>query len=166
VGEHIRFQRLLPGLQTVVFDTDELVLLVPADHALASATPVPFVQTLDYDFVALRLTSSLTRRLSAAAESAGRTLRIRVQVRGFDAMCRMIAAGLGIGILPRAGAAPHVAGMGLKLVRLTGLWTQRRLLLAMRDRESLSGPARAFVEMVEKRATAGNQKLRGKPRRA
>ena len=51
------------------------------------------------------------------------------------------------------GAAPHAHALGLQLVELEGVWTQRRLLLAMRDREALSGPARAFVEMVERRVS-------------
>ena len=144
------------GLQTMVCDTDELMLIVPVGHALAGTKSVPFVQALDHDFVALGRATSLTRQVSAAAESAGRTLRIRVQVRSFDAMCRMVAAGLGVAILPRAGAAPHAAAMGLQLVRLDGVWTQRRLLLAMRDRNALSGPARAFVEMIEQQVAAGD----------
>jgi hypothetical protein len=59
-----------------------------------------------------------------------------------------------VAILPRAGAAPHAAALGLQLLQLDGVWTQRRLLLAMRDREALSAPARAFVEMVERRSSA------------
>jgi DNA-binding transcriptional LysR family regulator len=139
------------GLQTFVCDVDELVLLVPNGHPLAAERAVSFAQALDYDFVAFAGTTSLTRQISAIAEAAGRSLRIRVQVRGFDAMCRMVSAGLGVAIMPRAGASPHAKALGLKLLKLTDSWSQRRLLLAMRDRESLSGPARGFAEMVERR---------------
>ncbi|HEU0200789.1 MAG TPA: LysR substrate-binding domain-containing protein [Burkholderiaceae bacterium] len=95
--------------------------------------------------------TSLTRHVSAAAEAIGRTLKVRVQARTFEAICRIVAAGLGLGILPRAGAAPQAAALGLELVRLEGMRTERRLLLVMRDRESLSTSARAFVELVEQR---------------
>lgn len=140
------------GLHTLLCDSDELVLAMPVGHPLASAESVALADALGHDFVALGRATSLTRQVSAAAEAAGRSLKIRVQVRSFDAMCRMVAAGLGVAILPRAGAAPHVVSMGLRLARLEGLPTQRRLLLAMRDRATLSPPAQAFVEMVERRA--------------
>jgi hypothetical protein len=54
-------------------------------------------------------------------------------------------------ILPRATAAPHRRSMGLRIVRLVGMRTERLLLIAMRDRQSLSPPAQAFVELVERR---------------
>ena len=68
--------------------------MTPAGHPLAGTAAVPFERALDYDFVSLSRTASLTRKISAAAEAIGRTLRIRVQARSFDAMCRMVAAAL------------------------------------------------------------------------
>lgn len=145
------------GLQTLVCDVDELVLVVPAAHPLARQAAVPFVQTLEHDFVAFGRTTSLTRQMSVAAEAAGRSLAIRVQIRSFDAMCRMVGAGLGVGILPRAAALPHAEALGLRIVRLEGAWARRRLLLAMRERAALSAPARAFVEFVERRGPTGGE---------
>ena len=140
------------GLHTLVCDTDELALLVPEGHAFAGAASVSLVQALAQDFVTLNRATSLVRQIAAAAEAANRPLKIRIQVRSFDAMCHMVAAGLGVAILPRAGAAPHVVAMGLKLIALEGMPTRRRLLLAMRDRAALSAAARALVEMVEQNA--------------
>ena len=137
------------GLQSFVCDTDELVLALPAGHALSRVSPVPFEEALAHDFVGLGRSTSLMRQISAAAEATGRTLKIRVQVRSFDAMCRMVAAGLGVAILPRAGAAPHVASMGLHLAALAGVRTERKLLMVMRDGDRLSPAARALVEMLQ-----------------
>jgi DNA-binding transcriptional LysR family regulator len=138
------------GLQAFVCDTDTLVLALPAGHALSRLSPVPFEKVLEHDFVALGRSTSLMRQISAAAEAAARTLKIRVQVRSFDAMCRMVAAGLGVAILPRAGAAPHVASMGLQLAELAGVRTERKLLMVMRDRDALSPAARALVDMLRR----------------
>ena len=142
------------GLQTLVCDTDELALLVPQGHALADEPSVTLAQALEHDFVTLNRATSLVRQIAAAAEAAHRPLKIRIQVRSFDAMCHMVAAGLGVAILPRAGAAPHMAAMDLRLVPLQAMQTQRRLLLALRDRDSLSAAARALVEMVEQAAAS------------
>jgi len=47
-----------------------------------------------------------------AAEREAKPLRVRVQVRSFDAMCQMISANLGIGVLPRAACAPMLGKRG------------------------------------------------------
>ena len=146
------------GLETLVADVDDLVLITPAAHPLAAAMSMAFDRALDHDFVTLARTASLTRKLSAAAEAAGRILRIRVQVRSFDAMSRMVAAGLGLAILPRAGAALYADALKLRIVNLEGLDVRRRLVAAMRDRASLSPAARAFVAMIEARGAAKPQR--------
>lgn len=151
----------LEGLHSFVCDTDELALLVPSGHALAGAKSVSLTQALELDFITLNRATSLVRQIAASAEAANRRLKIRVQVRSFDAMCHMVAAGLGVAILPRMGAAPHVSARGVKLVPLAGMPTQRRLLLVMRQREALSAAARALVEMVEQQQAPAVNAQRG-----
>lgn len=144
------------GLETLRCNVDELVLLVPAAHPLAAAGSVAVRQALDHDQVALPRSASLTRRVIAAAEAAGLTLRIRVQVRSFDAMCRMVACGLGIAVLPSSSARLYAQALGLATLRLTGTEVQRQLLLAMRQRSALSAPALALVQMIEDEVGAGD----------
>lgn len=139
----------IEGLQTMVCEVDDLVLVLPPAHPLAEQGAVEFMEALDYDLVGMSRSTSLMRQISTMAAAQGLSIRIRVQVRSFDAMCKMVRAGVGIGILPRSSALPHAPALGLKLMQLDGMWTQRRLLLAMRDRAALSEPARAFVELVE-----------------
>ena len=142
------------GLHTLVCDVDELVLLLPPGHALAASaddTGVALTEMLEHDLVAFGRTTSLTRQLASAAESVQRPLRLRAQVRSFDAMARMVAAGLGLAVLPRQGALPYAHALGLQIARLKGMSTERRLLLAMRQRDGLSAAARALVELVQAR---------------
>lgn len=140
------------NLETLPCNVDELVLLVPEGHALATQASVGVEQALACDQVALARSASLTRRVIAAAEPAGLTLRIRVQVRSFDSMCRMVAQGLGVAVLPSAAAALYAQALALKVVRLDGMDVQRRLLLAMRQRSQLSAQALALLEMIEAEA--------------
>ncbi len=139
-------------LQSLDCDCDELVLVLPAAHPLASHEVVPIDVVLGHDIVGLNRATSLMRQVAAVADARGLQMKIRVQVRGFDEVCRMIMAGLGIGILPMAGAEPHVKSMGLALRKLSGMQTRRQLLLVMRDEASLSSSARALVTMVRDRA--------------
>lgn len=149
IGENVPAE----GLDTEVCHIDELVLLLPAGHPLVPAgarRPVPLSKVLDHDLVAFARPTSLTRQLSAAAEALQRPLRIRAQVRSFDAMGRMVAAGLGLAVLPREGARPYAHALGLVMASLSGIRTERRLLWAMRDRASLSPAAQALVAMARK----------------
>ncbi|MFV0673132.1 LysR family transcriptional regulator [Variovorax sp. tm] len=137
------------GLETLVCNVDQLVLLVPAGHALDGRRPASVADVFDHDLVTLARSASLTRKVMAAAEAVQRTPRIRVQVRSFDSMCRMVALGLGAAILPRAAAALYAQALGLVQVELEGIQMERVLLLAMRSRSELSSPAAALVEMIE-----------------
>jgi DNA-binding transcriptional LysR family regulator len=137
------------GLEVVLCDVDELVLLVPNDHGLAQRTEVGVQEALGHDQVALARSASLTRKVIGAAETAGLTVKIRVQVRSFDAMCRMVASGLGVAVLPRTAAALYEQALGLKMLRIDGADMERRLLLAMRQRSQLSSAALALVELIE-----------------
>jgi DNA-binding transcriptional LysR family regulator len=143
------------GLETVACDTDQLVLLLPRKHVLATRKRVRFSEAMDYDFIGLERSASLLRLLGSAADTLGRPLKVRVQVRSFDAMCHMIAMGIGIGVLPRAAAMPHVASMNLAHVQLNESWATRHLLLGWRSSGTLSKPARALAEVILGRALSG-----------
>lgn len=150
VGDNVATE----GLQAMPCDTDELVVLLPPGHALAPRRrdlPVPLADLLAHDFVAFARTTTLTRQLVAAAESLHLPLKLRAQVRSFDAMGRMVAAGLGLAMLPRRAAEPYAHALGLVIARVGGMRSERRLLLVMRDEALLSAPARAFVEMARAR---------------
>jgi DNA-binding transcriptional LysR family regulator len=137
------------GLETFVCNVDRLVLLVPLAHALASEPSVAVERALDHNLVTLPRSASLTRKVMAAAEAVGKTPRIRAQVRSFDAMCRMVASGLGLAVLPQAAAPLYAQALGLAVVALSGLDVERRLLVAMQRRDHLSEEAAGFVALIE-----------------
>jgi DNA-binding transcriptional LysR family regulator len=137
------------GLESLLCNVDELVLLVPADHALATEKRVPMARALEHDLVTLPRHASLTRKIIAAADAAGTSARVRVQVRSFDAMCRMVACGLGLAVLPKAAAGLYSRALGIQIVALEGLQVARNLLLVMRRRGDLSAAAAALVSLIE-----------------
>lgn len=145
IGDNVPYE----GLETFVCNVDKLVLLVPSGHPLGKRSIVSVERVFDFDLVTLARSASLTRKVMAAGESVGRAPRIRVQVRSFDSMCRMVASGIGIAILPRAAATLYAKALELKMLGLEGIATDRLLLLAMRRRSELSSAAAALVEMLE-----------------
>jgi DNA-binding transcriptional LysR family regulator len=141
------------GLESLPCHFDELVLLVPRAHTLAQRTSARLEEALVLDQIALPRSASLTRQLVAAAESAGLGLRVRMQARSFDSMCRMVACGLGVAVMPCSAAHLYARALDLSVVTLTGAHVARRLLLVMRRRSGLSSVAAAFVEMANARLT-------------
>ena len=129
------------GLSTTLFQTDELVVLCASNHPLARRKQVDFKTCLAHDFVGLNRGSSLLELTSRAAEQAGMPMRLRVQVRSFDAMCQMIVANLGIGVVPLGACRAQVGALRLKAIQLKDDWAARRLLMAPRSNGALSPAA-------------------------
>ncbi|MDX3905684.1 MAG: LysR family transcriptional regulator [Pigmentiphaga sp.] len=134
-----------PGLVTYPYREDELVLIVPRAHSLAARGVVSFRDTLDYEYVSLPDATSLASRMLEESSRLDHPLKLRIQVRSFDGICRMVATGMGIGILPRIAAAPHAQSMDLVLVALDDPWARRSLLLGVRSPEALTAPARLLA---------------------
>jgi DNA-binding transcriptional LysR family regulator len=133
------------GLQTMPYRRDRLVLVAPVGHPLTQRDTVPFTDALDFDFVSLARGTSLAKRLQAAAAFAGKQLKLRIQVRSFDAMCLMVAAGLGIAVLPEVAVRPHLRSMDLHRIGLAEDWAVRDLLICARDLAALPKPARLLI---------------------
>ena len=119
------------GLATRLFRADELVLVLPLTHRLAgSKSPIAFVDTLDEEWVSLTAGAAMLQKQQQAALAAGRPLKLRMQVRSFDAVCHMVASGLGIAVLPKGASLPILKSMKLSWRPLADGWAQRRLLVA------------------------------------
>jgi DNA-binding transcriptional LysR family regulator len=145
------FTRLPHGADIEVFPfrQDRLVLIVPNDHPLAEHSSVRFSQTLDYEYVALRSGTHLNFQLIKAANDIGRSLRIRMEVSSYDALCLMVQAGVGVGIMP-AGSVGIYKMDGARVVQLDEEWASRDLTLCVRSREGLSVAAGLFLDHVLK----------------
>lgn len=136
------------GLQVFPYRNDELVLAIPREHPLAKAGTVTFGEALAYEFVGPHLESSLHALISAKAKEAGQTVHQRIRVSSFDCMCRMVAARLGIAILPRTIVAQHLPTLPLQMVGLDEAWARRELIIGVRDFDSLPATARALVDLL------------------
>lgn len=120
------------GLEVRDFRKDELVLILPARHRLAGRTPIHFADTLDEQWISLTAGAAMLQKQQQAALAAGRTFKLRMQVRSFDAVGHMVASGLGIAALPKAAGLPIVRAMKLTWRPLADAWAQRQLKIAMR----------------------------------
>ena len=107
----------LAGLETMPFRTDRLVLVVPSGHPLARRRQLAFRDVVGRDFVGLSPGSALQDYLARHAQRLGRRLKLRVRLRGFDAVCRMVAEGVGLAIIPETAARRCRETMAIEVVR-------------------------------------------------
>ncbi len=128
---------------------DELVVLVPKGHPLGGQERIRFADVLDDDLIGLSDGSSLQVRMQDSALAVGRNLRLRVQVSSFDAICRMIEGGLGVGLLPLLAVRPEIIGKGLHALKLDDDWAQRTLYVGVRSASDLTPDAQRLLDFLK-----------------
>jgi DNA-binding transcriptional LysR family regulator len=133
------------GLETLPFRTDRFVLVVAPSHPLATLDRTPFAEVLDCDFVGLDRSSALQRFLAEKAERVGRRLKLRVQLRSFDAVCRLVECNVGIGVVPATTAERHAKTMSIHKIELADDWAVRKLTICIRREADLPIYARDLV---------------------
>ncbi|NEX60456.1 LysR substrate-binding domain-containing protein [Noviherbaspirillum galbum] len=138
----------VPGLEVLNFSTDRLVLVTPANHPLAGKGAVLFSSTLEFDHIGLHEGSTLHHFLKRIVTESRQQLKLRIQVRSFEAMCRMIEAKVGIGILPQSAAQRLSASMAIALVDLDDPWAVRERSVIVQHLDQLPGYARELVECI------------------
>ncbi|MEK8027816.1 LysR substrate-binding domain-containing protein [Pseudaquabacterium rugosum] len=156
----------------------ELAVLVPLGHALArpaagpavgdaapdadadaddadTDTPssprpsgVRFDALLDYDIVGLHLGAAVHEQMRERAQASGRTLNVRVQVRGFDAIAQLVEAGLGVAVLPKVVARRFARVFAVQPLDLDEPWARRDYLLAVRAQDAQPAVVQRFLDAL------------------
>ncbi|GGF50018.1 LysR family transcriptional regulator [Aliidongia dinghuensis] len=136
-----------PGeLETHPLAIDRQVLVVPPDHPLAGETGIAFRDALALEFVGLGAGSALQQHLMQQAARLGRPLAFRVRVGSFEAICRLVEAGVGCGILSESAARRYRRSMAIRIVPLTDDWATRTLKLCLRRDAALPAHARQLIQ--------------------
>ncbi|EKS35262.1 LysR substrate-binding domain-containing protein [Afipia clevelandensis] len=140
-------EAMLPeGLERFPFCDDRLVLVVPANDEIASRRQASFRDVVGRDFIGLTEASALQTHIAMQAAKLGVRLRIRARLRGFDAICQMVEACVGLAIIPEAAARRVGRAARIKIIRISDPWASRRLVVCMRSRPSLPRPVRQFCD--------------------
>lgn len=134
------------GLESQNFRVDELVLIFPRGHSLSGEKAVSFVETLDEPWISLNAGAALLQKQQQAAMAAGKTFKLRMQVRSFDAVGHLVASGLGLAALPKAAALPIIKAMKLGWRPLSDPWAKRQLKIGIRsDADTVIRELRDFL---------------------
>ncbi len=152
------------GLTVMPYRSDRLVLAVPTSHPLADKTQISFAECLGYEFVSLHAGSAIHSFINEVARRHGTSLALRIKVSSFDALCRMVEARVGIGVLPQSSAMRQQQTTDIALVELTDAWAKRDMKICVRSLEDLPVFAQQLVEYLadEKVHQAGITQTQGK----
>lgn len=136
------------NLQVLHFSTDRLVLVAPKEHELTRRKNIKLRDTLAYHHVGMQEGSTLQAFMRDQAEILGETLEWRIQLSSFEAVCRMVEAGVGIGVIPESAALRNSRTMNLAILPINEPWVVRERSILVRDIDALPGCVKALINLL------------------
>ena len=140
------------NIERIPFSEDRLVLVTSREGELANRRQVDFSEVVERDFVGLITSSALHAHVTGHAARLGARLRFRARLNNFDAIGQMVAAGIGIAVMPEVAAKRCARSMKINVVRIRDPWANRRLVICARSFTSLPRPAQQLAEHLRKMA--------------
>ncbi|MDQ0142050.1 LysR family transcriptional regulator [Cupriavidus necator] len=153
------------GVVLLPYREDDLVVVVPRHHTLASRRKLTPPDLLDHYLIGLQTGSYINLQLARSASEHGKTVKLRMQVNSYDAVCLMVESDMGIGILPERLARRYARILGIRVIKLEAPWAHRKLKLCIRSYEGLPVAARKLVDHLcpSAQALAAEGALRALP---
>lgn len=144
---------ILPdGLKAQPYHEDTLVVLAPVTTSQTDQSPTISVERLlAEDLILLQEGGSIQQWLDAQAARLGIQPRIRAQVKGFDAICQLVAAGLGMAVLPRLVAERFRHQLPLRQLEISGAANARHLWLCTHKSQPPSPVVRDLLNFLGNR---------------
>ena len=140
------------SIERFLFSEDRLVLVAARRSDLAGRRQIDFAEVTERDFVGLTNATALQVHIAKHAAQLGARLRTRARLRDFDAICQMVAADVGVAVVPEAAARRCARLMPIAMIRIRDPWANRRLTICARSFKSLPRPAKLLVEYLRKAA--------------
>ena len=143
---------LADNIERMPFSEDRLVLVTARDDELANRRQVAFSEVVERDFVGLLSSIALHTHVTGHAARLGARLRFRARLNNFDAIGQLVAAGIGIAVMPEVAAKRCARSMKINVIRIRDSWANRRLVICARSFKSLPKPAQQLSEHLRKTA--------------
>ena len=121
------------GLATHPYAVDRLVIVTPREHVLAAQTRIRLGAALDFDFVCMARSSSNYLFLRDSAQRLGKAVRTRLHAHSFDAVLSLVAAGVGIALVPSSVLGGRLQPEQTAVLPLDEPWALRELSLVVRQ---------------------------------
>jgi DNA-binding transcriptional LysR family regulator len=133
------------GLDQLV--SEELVAVLPRDHALAGRQRLRMAELADEQFISYRQGARLRELLIFAGHSAGFEPQIMLESNESERIRRLVARRMGVAVLPRSDA--ERPGAEVAVATLTEPSLRRDITLACREGRRLSPAAAEFLALAK-----------------
>src|SRR5215216_549209 len=140
------------SIERILFSEDRLVLVTARHDELAGRRQVDFREVVEREFVGLITSSALHAHVSGHAARLGARLRFRARLNNFEAIGQMVAAGIGVAVMPEVAAKRCARSMKINVVRIKDSWANRRLAICARSFKSLPRPAKQLADHLRNAA--------------
>jgi DNA-binding transcriptional LysR family regulator len=137
------------GVSILPYREDHLVVVAPQHHTLGRRASLTTAELLEHHVIGLQTGSFINLQLIKTSSELGLPVKFRMQVNSYDAVCLMVEANMGLGVLPRRLAQRYAKTFGIKLVPLNASWAARKLNICIRSYESLPVAARLLVDHLQ-----------------
>jgi DNA-binding transcriptional LysR family regulator len=137
-------------LQSVLLASDELVLLVRPDDALAKRKQITMEEMGRQTIIAHNDPSPARDQVLRLYEQRHAALNIRLSLPSLDGIKRAVEMGLGVALLPRRCALAEISRGQLAAVIVPELRSPRQVRFVYRKDGGLSHAAKAFLDVVKK----------------
>jgi DNA-binding transcriptional LysR family regulator len=138
-----------PRLHSVVTYLDELVLVVPPKHPLATANEVSIRQLGAESFVAHIVSSPYREKVLQTFQKYKTPLHMGLELPTLQAIKQFVAMGNGVAFMPEISVEAELARGELVRIPVRELRVQRKLRLIYRKEAGLSHAGRAFLKVAE-----------------
>lgn len=148
----------LTGLSSLPYLEDHACALVHPTHPLARKKSLQFEETLEFEHLSAMPGSMMEIMLRQHAAVVGKPIRTRIEVQTFEGVARLVAANLGIGILPLEVLKTWPDIPPFKVIPLTNPWATRRFVVCFRNEPYVSAAAKRIAECLHEIANQTAQR--------
>ena len=129
---------------TDVFIVGEKYAQLADEHA---ETPIALTELTKYPLITLSKDTVATKSLNGFLSSLGVNLSSSIEIGSFELMKRLVAKGMGIGVLPREYAEKELADGSLKILQTDPALPARSVGMVLSKQTTVPYSLRMFIEL-------------------
>jgi DNA-binding transcriptional LysR family regulator len=148
VAHEVSHEKLI----AMVFMTDELVMIVPANHKWASKKRIRPQELIHEPFIASTKGSGTRAVVEDRLRENGITLNKIIEFGNTEGVKKAVEAGLGVSILSKGVVQRELSAGLLQVIPLAGMNVKREYSYIYRKEKYLSNAAKAFLNLLQKSA--------------
>lgn len=153
-----------PDLAVIPFMNDELIVVAPAGHPLASRKSLTLKDLAEQPFVMREAASGSRWSLEKAARKAGAKLIVAMELGSNGAIKHAVESGLGLAVLSRYACTLELSSGRLVELDVRGFPIRRDWHIVHLRRRRLPAPVKAFIEFLKATTWLARDGARGRVR--